>query len=129
MDGFTCCEQEPIPGAHRRVVADVARFGWQTGASRNVRMHRACTGVGNFYNLYSPATATLDCSMSRPRRPRSIRAHLIGLLLAGLVPVAAFAAVLLLQLWVGQRDEVRSQHEGAVNALATVVERELEGGI
>jgi len=92
-------------------------------------MHRACTGVGNFYNLYSPATATLDCSMSRPRRPRSIRAHLIGLLLAGLVPVAAFAAVLLLQLWVGQRDEVRGQHEGAVNALATVVERELEGGI
>ncbi len=73
--------------------------------------------------------ATLDCGMPRPSRPRSIRTHLIGLLLAGLVPVAAFAAVLLLQLWVGQRDQVRAQHEGAVNALATVVERELEGGI
>jgi signal transduction histidine kinase/ActR/RegA family two-component response regulator len=67
--------------------------------------------------------------MARLSRPSSIRTHLIGLLLTGLVPVAAFAAVLLFQLWSGQRDQVRAQHEGAVNTLATLIERELEGGI
>jgi signal transduction histidine kinase/CheY-like chemotaxis protein len=63
------------------------------------------------------------------RSPSSIRTHLIGLLLAGLVPVAVFAAVLLLQLWVGQRDQVRARHQDAVSALAALMERELDGGL
>jgi signal transduction histidine kinase/ActR/RegA family two-component response regulator len=67
--------------------------------------------------------------MPRFGRTSSIRTYLFGLLLAGLVPVAVFAAVLLLQLWVGQRDQVRARHEDAVSALAVVVERELGSGI
>jgi signal transduction histidine kinase/ActR/RegA family two-component response regulator len=59
----------------------------------------------------------------------SIRTQLFGLILAGLVPVAVFGAIVLWQLWVGQRDQVRTQHEGAVAALATLVERELAGSI
>jgi signal transduction histidine kinase/ActR/RegA family two-component response regulator len=67
--------------------------------------------------------------MPRFGRTSSIRTYLFGLLLAGLVPVAVFAAVLLLQLWMGQRDQVRARHEDAVSALAVVVERELDSGI
>jgi signal transduction histidine kinase/CheY-like chemotaxis protein len=65
----------------------------------------------------------------RAGRSSSIRTHLISLLLAGLVPVAVFGAVLLLQLWMGQRDQVRARHEDAVSALAVVVERDLDGAI
>ena len=59
----------------------------------------------------------------------SIRAYFLALLLAGLLPIAAFAAVLLVQLWVGQRDQVRTAHEGSVQALAAMIEREVEGSI
>ena len=59
----------------------------------------------------------------------SIRAYFLALLLAGLLPIAAFAAVLLVQLWVGQRDQVRTAHEGSVQALAAMIEREVEGSV
>jgi signal transduction histidine kinase/ActR/RegA family two-component response regulator len=62
-------------------------------------------------------------------RATSIRAYLLQLMLVGLLAVALFAAVLLLQLWAAQRDQVRAQHEGAVHALSGIVERQIESAI
>jgi signal transduction histidine kinase len=63
-----------------------------------------------------------------PSRPRiGLRQLLIALSLAGIVPLAIVATVLLVALWRAQQAELRESARGTAHALAVSIEQRLEG--
>lgn len=63
------------------------------------------------------------------KRSTGIRSYFVGMLLLGLIPVAIFAAVLLIQLWSLQRDQLRVRHEAVVALVADAVATDLNESI
>ena len=62
----------------------------------------------------------------RRREPVSLRRHVLVPVVGSLLLLAAFAAAVLILMWHLQREQLRARHEEAVDALATLIGRELE---
>lgn len=58
-------------------------------------------------------------------RPRSLRFHLLRLVLAGLIPTSLFAAGLMVLLWSQQRAELHHSLQDTARALSVAVDREV----
>jgi signal transduction histidine kinase/ActR/RegA family two-component response regulator len=61
--------------------------------------------------------------------PRSLRFHLLRLVLAGLIPTALFAAALMILLWNHQQSELHRSLQDTARAVGLAVDREIETSI